>query len=204
MTSHLALYFHRFSAIAFTFLEKAEQLLTKQQEARIRLDEAIEDWDVSGSKKRKRKFKYDSSTEIWADVVLTDEFILGKVKGYPSWPARKCKPKDKELVAALKSVGRTIISFIGETHLFAVKDKDMFDYVDDIDDKELSAFSSEIKESFQKVKSSLLLSFNIMIKSIFLLFLFFMYRQSMTMTKRILRSRERDSTQIMEEKKSTS
>ncbi len=131
-------------------------MLTKLQEARIRLDEAIEDWDVSGSKKRKRKFKYDSSTEIWADVVLTDEFILGKVQGYPPWPARKCKPKDKRLVSELKSVGRTIISFIGETHLFAVKEQDIGDYVDDIDDKKLSAFSSEIKDSFLKVKSPFL------------------------------------------------
>lgn len=39
---------------------------------------------------------------------------MAKVDDSPYWPAKKCEAKDKELASKLHSVGRSLVSLIGE------------------------------------------------------------------------------------------
>lgn len=70
---------------------------------------------------KKSKDKYHSATEIWTSTDQTDEFVLGKVEGFPWWPARVCVAKNSGSTASLNSLDRALISFIGEQHLHVVK-----------------------------------------------------------------------------------
>jgi len=116
----------RFAALVSGLVSRAMPNLQKLSNDRNTLTKALKYWEA-GTKTRKsrsqknKKEKYNSTTEIWTSTNQTDEFVLGKVEGYPWWPARVCVAKDPKTVAILHSVGRVLISFIGEQHLHVVK-----------------------------------------------------------------------------------
>jgi len=105
---------------------QATPKLQKLKDDRHTLNKAIKYWDT-GSKTRKGRTqkqttseRYNSATEIWTNITTTDEFVQGKVEGYPWWPARICVAKDDDVKLSLKSLNRVLISFIGEPHLHVV------------------------------------------------------------------------------------
>lgn len=145
----------RFSSLAMSFVMKSKMLLEKHDEDRERLIDALNYWKMQGSRRRKSKVKknpnYDSHTEIWAEVIPEERYILAKVKGYPWWPAITCKAKCSDISSKLESVGRTLISFIGEKHLYAVKDdEEIQPYIDDLEDNDLESYSSDIQKAYKK------------------------------------------------------
>ncbi len=120
----------RFAALVANLKSRAMPRLDKLVKDKKTLSKAITYWETNG-KTRKGKTKkgasnsrkFHSATEIWADVKATDEFVTSKVKGFPWWPARVCVPLDAEVAQLLDSINRTLVSFLGEQHLYTVDTK---------------------------------------------------------------------------------
>mmetsp|Transcript_8410 Transcript_8410/g.9687 ORF Transcript_8410/g.9687 Transcript_8410/m.9687 type:complete len:345 (+) Transcript_8410:871-1905(+) len=118
----------RFSALVAAFSYKAIPKLNKMSEDMETLRKAIVYWETNTktrkSRSKKKKEKFNSATEIWTDTETTNEFVLGKVDTYPWWPARICIAKDPIIKMSLESLGRVLISFVGEQHLHVVNRED--------------------------------------------------------------------------------
>lgn len=130
--------------------------LRKLSDDRANLKRAIKYWET-GNKTRKGKSqkreKYNSATEIWTNITQTDEFVLGKVEGFPWWPARTCIAKDPAIRTSLEDLDRVLISFIGEHHLHIVKRKGEIQAFipskkDDVDNDD---YSNEILKNLREV-----------------------------------------------------
>lgn len=67
-------------------------------------------------KRGKRKGGDDEfdPTQVWANVRYSQEIVMAKADDHPFWPGRKCEAKDEELASSLHSVGRGLVSLIGE------------------------------------------------------------------------------------------
>ena len=104
-----------------------------------------------GKKGNQSSAKYSSTTEIWADVRPTYNFVMGKVEGFPWWAARVCLPKDDEILESLKSLNKTIISFVGEQDLYVVNtDKDLKPFNPLLDKDDVATFPHEIMKNVEK------------------------------------------------------
>ena len=104
-----------------------------------------------GKKGNQSSAKYSSTTEIWADVRPTYNFVMGKVEGFPWWAARVCLPKDDEILESLKSLNKTIISFVGEQDLYVVNtDKDLKPFNPLLDKDDVATFPPEIMKNVEK------------------------------------------------------
>jgi len=120
----------RFAALVANLKSRALPRMDKLVKDKKALSKAITYWETNG-KTRKGKTKkgashsrkFHSATEIWADVEATDKFVTSKVKGFPWWPARVCVPLDTEIAESLESINRTLVSFLGEQHLYTVDSK---------------------------------------------------------------------------------
>jgi len=117
----------RLAAIAESFMKRANDELAKIEANRDTLSDAIAYWESNSRKsgktkkrKRQKKEEYTSGSEIWADVEVTAELVMGKVEGYPWWPSRICKPKDKETADSLELLNKVLISYVGQGNLRAV------------------------------------------------------------------------------------
>ena len=136
-------------------------LKTLQQEKQNLLD-ALEYWDRGTSLKRKgkgqskKKERFNSATKVWASTSATDRFVLGKVPGYPWWPARICSAKKSSISSALTSVNRVLISFVGEQHIYVVKDpEEVKPYRGEmVTDEDLSKYDSNLVKKLKEVRSS--------------------------------------------------
>ncbi len=175
----------RFAALVAALSSQATPKLQKLADDRNTLTKAIKYWE-SGSKTRKGKTqrkstdRYNSATEIWTSTLVTDEFVQGKVEGYPWWPARICIAKDSETKEALESLGRVLISFVGEPYLHVVKHKD--------ETKPLTGIEKEIKEDNEYPAD--------VMKNL---------QQSISMARRILRGNKKSNSKkaFVEEKKTS-
>lgn len=150
----------RFAALTEALTHRARPFLLKMAEDKERLTKAIEHWK-GGSKTRnrksktskKKKDKYNSSTEIWADITPTEHFIMAKVEGYPWWPARICTAKDSHIAVSLKELDRVLISFVGEHHLHVVREEDdMNPFTAEVIEDDLSKYSTD---TMKKLKESI-------------------------------------------------
>jgi hypothetical protein len=177
---------NRFSALLTALLSKASPKLQKLSDDRHTLSKAIKYWEA-GSKTRKSRFqkkaakdKYHSGTEIWTNTRQTDEFVYGKVEGYPWWPARICVAKDPDVRTSLESLDKVLISFVGEPHLHVVKHSE-----------EIKQFSGKGKENDDIVNYPKEVIAN--------------FQESVAMARRILRGKSGSNRNyFVEEKKSSS
>jgi hypothetical protein len=126
----------RVAAAAQMFLTKADDVIYRVQEEKETLDEFLGTASSKKSGKTKTsKRKFDLSAPVWADCLVTDELVKGKVKDYPWWPARVCKPYDPEVAQAITDSGHTLISFVGESINYLVAQKS------------IKPFSTEVEET---------------------------------------------------------
>lgn len=149
-----------FAALAEAFVYKASGLLVGMDDAQKNLADAIKYWDGPGGKKRgsgKKSAKYSSSTDIWTEYELTENFVWAKVEGYPWWPSRVCKAKDKSIAKSLTAVGRELISFVGMEDIVCVNAEDeMKPYCGETEDME--DISSYPEDMVKQLKNSLLMT----------------------------------------------
>ena len=139
----------RLATLTQYFLSKAEGVLSRIEEEKEILDSLL----GVGSKARKSrssKKNHDSSTPVWCDASLTDKIVKGKVSGYPWWPARICKPADTSVSNSLADLGNTLISFVGEPSVYIVTDKDVKDFVEEIEE-DLSQYDQNTIENLHEV-----------------------------------------------------
>ena len=102
---------------------------------------------------KKQKEEEESPTEVWANVRVTRDFCMAKINPYPAWPAKRCEPKDKELAASLKAVGRVLVSLIGEDGgLRVVKLEDIRPFDGKVDNEDLSDQPKAIRSQLDEVR----------------------------------------------------
>jgi len=123
---------------------------------RSTLVEALDYWH--GAQKRRSKGKgqkeqYNSMIEIWTNTIVTNNFVLGKVEGFPWWPARVCKAKDPGIASLLEETNRVLISFVGERHLHVVNgSSEIMPFATDFEEDSLSKqFSTDIVKNLKEV-----------------------------------------------------
>lgn len=149
-----------FAALTEAFVFKASEMLVEMEHAEKNLAEAIKYWDGPGSNKRgssKKSAKFNSSSEVWTEYELTQKFVWAKVEGYPWWPARVCKAKDKAIAKSLTAIGRELISFVGMEDISCVSTEDeMKPYCGETEDMEdLSQYPEGMTT---QLKSSILIA----------------------------------------------
>lgn len=107
----------KMAALVSAFCNNAAAKLEKMESEQLALADVMAAWGSSDSARRKKGYQYATSepSEVWANVDFSDEFCLVKVDTYPWWPARKCTPKVPTLASQLDSLGRVIVSLIGES-----------------------------------------------------------------------------------------
>eukprot|EP00531_Pseudo-nitzschia_arenysensis_P016842 CAMPEP_0116136086 /NCGR_PEP_ID=MMETSP0329-20121206/11533_1 /TAXON_ID=697910 /ORGANISM="Pseudo-nitzschia arenysensis, Strain B593" /LENGTH=1223 /DNA_ID=CAMNT_0003630923 /DNA_START=318 /DNA_END=3989 /DNA_ORIENTATION=- len=103
----------KLAAFVSAFVNKAIAKVEKMEEEYSALVDAMNLWGKSRQKKKKADVGPELS-EVWANVNFSDEYCFVKIEEYPLWPARKCVPKDAELVSELESVDRLLVSLVGE------------------------------------------------------------------------------------------
>ena len=150
---------HRVAALSTALVTLATPKLEKLARDRNNLLKAIEYWDANQTarksrSKKKKKEKFDSATEVWANTEITTEtFIMAKVEGYPWWPARVCEIRDPFVAESLERLDKKLISFIGEEHLHVVDAHDEikpFSGEIEVED-DLSCYSADVVGKLKKV-----------------------------------------------------
>lgn len=217
--------YYRFAALAEALIHRSEPLLLKMADDKETLMKAIKYWE-GNSKTRKRKSrtshlkkeKYNSTTEIWADITTTERFVMAKVEGYPWWPASVCVARDSCIASPLKELNRVLVSFVGEQYLHVIREEeDMRSFTGEVTENDLSKFSVDNMRNLNEVNTnytSLICTNNCCCcANVFNLYIF-PTPQSIDLTKRILRGRGKwedikvsggqDKNTEEEEKKSTS
>jgi len=148
----------RFAALAEALIHRARPYLLKMADDKERLMKAIKYWEGS-SKTRNRKSrtfhlkkeKYNSSTEIWADITTTERFVMAKVEGYPWWPASVCIASDSYIASSLNDLNRVLISFVGEQHLHVIREADdMRNFTGEVTEDDLSNFPANTMQNLNE------------------------------------------------------
>lgn len=146
----------RFAALTAALNSRAAPRLDKLAKDNKTLRKAIQFWETNGKtrkgKSKKTFQKFSSATEIWADVKATDQFVTSKVEGFPWWPARICVPKDGDISKPLENIGRVLVSFVGEQHLYTVdKRTELKPLALDVDENDLSQYETEVVKNLKNV-----------------------------------------------------
>jgi hypothetical protein len=162
--------FSKLASLAAGFITKASEKLEKIDSEHDKLIEVIEALEKASSLRNKKSSEEDisNSSEVWANVIFTDEIVLAKAGLYPYWPAKKCIPNEKSLSESLKTLGRTLVSLVGESgSLRVVKTADVLPISEELPEGEdLSAYSKDMRSQLE---------------------------DCMTMTRRIIRGMEKKS-----------
>lgn len=126
----------RFAVMLQSFLSKADGVVKQLKEDRDKLDSVlgINAKRTGRSSKAVISSKFDTSTPIWCNMMLTDKLVKARVQGYPMWPARVCTPRDEVIAEALEGSGYAIISSVGNEGMFLVPEKDMVDFAEETDE----------------------------------------------------------------------
>lgn len=124
----------RLAALAAAFTRNGTERLTKLEIERDALDSAISLWEkeeernqkkIQAGKKPTASNTQDVGTsEVWANVIITNEFCMAKVEKYPWWPAKLCEAKDSSVAQSLEKLNRCIVALIGEMGSLRVVKKD--------------------------------------------------------------------------------
>jgi len=114
----------KLAAFVAAFVSKAGAKIGKMEEEHLAFIDAMTAWGKTRPKKKKDSKPIPQQSEVWANVSFTDEFCFAKIDEYPLWPARKCHPKDDELISQLESVDRILVSLVGERGALRVVKRD--------------------------------------------------------------------------------
>ena len=118
----------RMACLVTAFVKRAEQKLAKVQEEKEDLLQALSVWEREEDRHTKNLAKAAENgkpapvrkpsnvvvSEVWANVTFTDEIVMAKAEIYPWWPAKKCIPRDPDMVEKLESINRRLVSLVGE------------------------------------------------------------------------------------------
>ena len=115
----------RIACLVTAFAVRAKEKLNKMQEEQADLLKAVGVWEKEHERHLKNVSKSNAETvakrpssyvvsEVWANVSFSDEIVMVKVEPYPWWPAKKCFARDTALRSSLETVGRWLVSLIGE------------------------------------------------------------------------------------------
>jgi len=127
----------KMASLVSAFYHKALTKVEKMEEEHSALIDVMGAWDKSTSRKRKSSQVIREPSEVWANVFFSDAFCFVKVEGWPWWPARKCVPKDDDLASKLESLGRILVSLVGERgSLRVVKTNDLSPFSDNFPGEE--------------------------------------------------------------------
>ena len=139
----------KFAALSAAFVAKASTKLDKLESEQDTLRHAVDAWVRASSSRNKKKSTKDISepSEVWTNVTFTDDFCLAKVDKYPWWPAKKCIVKEEELAQSLQSVGRCLVSLVGELGgLRVIKTESLLPFSETLpEDEDLSNHSKEMR-----------------------------------------------------------
>eukprot|EP00804_Cyclotella_cryptica_P025350 CCRYP_012458-RA/>CCRYP_012458-RA protein AED:0.01 eAED:0.01 QI:2197/1/1/1/1/1/3/103/880 len=125
----------RIAAATQFFATKADDVIYRVQEEKEALDSFLGlGLTKKSGKSKTNKKKFDLSSPVWADCQVTNELVKGKVKDYPWWPARICKPYDASLAKSLSDSGYTLISFVGESINYLVTEKNIRSFLDEVNE----------------------------------------------------------------------
>ena len=140
----------KFAALTEAFVEKAFEKLEKLESERDDLLKVVAAWQKAERRKSGGK-EVPGPSEVWADVTFTDEFCWAKVEEYPWWPAKKCIVKDKELAESLESLGRCLVSLVGESGGLRVvkKEKHVMPFTETHPDDDLSDHTKDIRNQLE-------------------------------------------------------
>ena len=105
----------KLGALAAAFCSKASEKLDKIESEQVALSDALESWEKSSSLRKKSSKPEKEPAEVWTNVTFTDDFCLAKVEDFPWWPAKKCIVKDQKVAKSLASLGRSVVSLVGES-----------------------------------------------------------------------------------------
>lgn len=163
----LDFFIFRWSALTFAFLRSATQKLQKIEEESESLWELIKIWEKEEQRQarlrtgktkvsRKKEEEGFAPTEIWANVCYTDEFCMAKVDSFPFWPAKRCEAKDKDLKSSLHTMGRTLVSLIGEDGgLRAARLEDIRPFNGEMIEEDLEDQPKHIRTQLDEVRMAL-------------------------------------------------
>lgn len=123
----------RMATLVTAFVKRATEKLSKIQQENDALMQALSVWEKNEERRLRNQSKSqgdstkskatpEGPSEVWAHVDFTDEMCMAKAEAYPWWPAKKCIAKDPNLAASLKSVGRCLVSLLGESGAIRVVD----------------------------------------------------------------------------------
>jgi hypothetical protein len=169
----------KMAAMAAAFCAKASGRLDKLELEQEALTEVMQAWEKTASMRGKKKAQnqeIQEASEVWANVIFTDDFCLAKVENYPWWPAKKCIPKDKKLIDSLNSLERTLVSLVGERGgLRVVQTKDLVPFSETPpEDEDLSSHPKDTRTQLE---------------------------ECMAMTRRIIRGKEKKASRRTNKKK---
>ena len=141
----------RLALMVQSFVSKAEKVLDNLIEERNNLDGIL---GVNAKRTSRTKSSiprnHDSSTAVWCNAKLTDKLVKARVNGFPWWPAHVITPLDTVVADALKGSGYAIVSSVGNEAMFLVSDKDMVDFIEEIDE-DLSKYDKATLEDLHDV-----------------------------------------------------
>ena len=104
----------KMASLVAAFSAKVSERLEKMELELQHLNDAIEAWERAARRKTPSNDSHPEPTEVWADVTFTDDFCLAKSEAFVWWPARICVAKNKDLAESLSTLGRTLVSLVGE------------------------------------------------------------------------------------------
>jgi hypothetical protein len=105
----------KMASLVTAFCSKASEKLEKIEYETSSLNKALRAWQKASQRKKPSNEDIKEPSEVWANVNFTNDFCLAKVQDYPWWPAKICVAKDKELAESLSTLGRTLVSLVGES-----------------------------------------------------------------------------------------
>jgi len=138
----------RLAALMQCFLRNADSLLTRVEEERDTLDDLLGMDDPKS--RRTRIKKHNSGIPIWCNVRITDDFLTGKVEGYPWWPAQICEAIDSDVASRLKDLSKILISFVGEASIYMVSEKDARAFSAEEQEEDLSEYDTNTIKSLEE------------------------------------------------------
>lgn len=104
----------RMSSLIASFIHDAMEKIEKIEDEREELTAALKAWNRGGRTGKKKSSNQEEPSEVWANVVYTDEIVMAKTDEFPWWPAKKCIAKDTKIAENLDDLNRSLVAFVGE------------------------------------------------------------------------------------------
>ena len=138
----------RLASLCGAFCDDALKRLQQLEVDRDNLLAALTVWEKEAKGRKKPSRNDNSTSEVWANVKITEEICMARGEDFSWWPSRKCIAKDEGLAASLASVDRCLVALFGEMGAIrVVKNSDILPYDGNIPerDEDEHPLSKEVK-----------------------------------------------------------